>query len=225
MADKLPILPNNNYLYWALLSVLGTLSIIGGIFAHFMPEFPGDISVTLWIQSADNASLTAVMKGISSIFGDGGAVLTTIVVAAIVWWRLGRLESLIILLGGVFSIFNFAIKYAVNRPRPTSQLVQVLASEQQTSFPSGHACFTVIILGLVTYFVSHQLQNPSYRILLTVCAIIVTLIVGVSRVYLGAHWLSDVIGGYLVGGFFLVTLVWIYETLKIRLMKTHPNSL
>jgi membrane-associated phospholipid phosphatase len=225
MADKLPIPPNNNHLYWALISVLGTLSIIGGIFAHFMPEFPGDIAITLWIQSADNSSLTAVMKGISFIFGDGGAVLTTIVVAAIVWWRLGRLESLIILLGGVFSIFNFAIKYAVNRPRPTSQLIEVLAPTQQTSFPSGHSCFAVIMVGLVAYFAIHQLQKPSSRTLLISCAIIVTLVVGVSRVYLGAHWPSDVIGGYLVGGFILVTLIWIYETLKTRLIKTHPSSI
>ena len=202
MAESNTIKANDNHNYWLILGALGSISVIACVLAHFFAMFPGDLSLTLWVQSGANKLLTIVMKGISFIFGDTGAVLTGIILAGIVWWRIGRLEGLMIVAGGIVSLLNYAIKYAVDRPRPSSLLVQILAPEQQSSFPSGHACFTIIILGSLTYFAVHKLREPAWRILFLSGAIILTLLLGVSRVYLGDHWPSDVIGGYLVGGFF-----------------------
>lgn len=223
MAEKDITKHNINHTYWLVIGVLSAVSIIACASAHFMDVFPGDLGLTLWIQSATNGHLTPIMKGISFFFGDAGAPLTAIIIACIVWWRIGRIESLMIMAGGVTSILNYAIKDAVSRARPSPAMIQVLAHEQDSSFPSGHACFTIIILGLFTYFAIHQLRNAGQRIIFVISAAILALLLGVSRVYLGAHWPSDVIGGYLVGSVFLISLIWIYETYQMHFRNVHPT--
>jgi hypothetical protein len=145
--------------FWICFGVLIILSILACIFARFMAVFPGDVGVTLWIQSLANEPLTLTMKGISFILGGPGAIITVIIFASIVWWRIGRLEAVMILIGGIVSLLNYTFKDAINRPRPAPPLIQILTHEQQSSFPSGHSFFTFLILGLLTYFALRELPK------------------------------------------------------------------
>ena len=139
-------------------------------------------------------------------------MLVVVATGIVVWRRIGRLEAIMILVGGLITLVNTALKLAINRPRPSADLVHILSSEQGSGFPSGHAFFAILILGLTAYFISINLKNRAPRVLVLLCLIALILLIGTSRVYLGVHWPSDIVGGYLIGGFFLTMLIWFYRT-------------
>jgi len=158
------------------------------------------------------------MECISFIFGGWSSVLVVVATGIVVWWRIGRLEAIMIPVGGLITLVNTTLKLAINRPRPSADLVHVLSSEQGNGFPSGHAFFAILILGLTAYFISINLKNRVLRMLVLAGLIALILLIGTSRVYLGVHWPSDVIGGYLIGGAFLTALIWFH-----RIWKAHHS--
>jgi undecaprenyl-diphosphatase len=193
---------------------LAILALVISIYARFAPRFPGDLYLTLRLQSFDNHFLLAFMNCVSFIFGGWSSVLVVVIIGILVWWRIGRLEAIMIPVGGLITLVNTALKLAINRPRPSADLVHVLSSEQGNGFPSGHAFFAIVILGLLAYFAFINLKNRTIRMVVLVGLIALILLIGTSRVYLGVHWPSDVIGGYLIGGVFLTALIWFHRTWK-----------
>ena len=144
-------------------------------------------------------------------------MLVVVIIGILVWWRIGRLEAIMIPVGGLLTLVNTALKLAINRPRPSADLVHILSHEQGNGFPSGHAFFAIVILGLLAYFAFINLKNRTLRMVVLAGLIALILLIGTSRVYLGVHWPSDVIGGYLIGGVFLTALIWFHQTYKARL--------
>jgi membrane-associated phospholipid phosphatase len=199
-----------------ILGFLAILAVVISICARFVPMFPGDLYLTLRLQSFNNHLTLSIMECASFIFGGWPAVLVVVAIGIVVWWRIGRLEAIMIPVGGLITLVNMALKLLINRPRPSADLVRVLSPEQGNGFPSGHAFFAILILGLAAYFISVNLKNRNLRVLALAGLIALILLVGTSRVYLGVHWPSDVIGGYLIGGVFLTALIWFHRTWKAR---------
>jgi undecaprenyl-diphosphatase len=197
-----------------IVGFLAIIALVISIYARFTPRFPGDLYLTLRLQSFDNHFLLSFMDYVSFIFGGWSSVLVVVIIGIVVWWRIGRLESIMILVGGLITLVNTALKLAINRPRPSADLVHVLSGEQGNGFPSGHAFFAILILGLTAYFIFINLKNRVLRTLVLAGLIALILLIGTSRVYLGVHWPSDVIGGYLIGGVFLTALIWFHRTWK-----------
>ena len=159
-----------------------------------------------------------MLWSISYATGEWRAAVLVIIGGIVVWRCLGRLEGSLIPLAGLITFINDALKIAINRPRPTQDLVTIYLPETGKSFPSGHAFFAVLVLGMLTYLSITHMSKPGLRILTLSVFLVLVLLVGASRIYLGAHWTSDVVGGYIVGGWFLVTLIWLYQILKPRLV-------
>jgi len=203
-----------------IVGLLATLSLVMSIGARFLPKFPGDLSLILWLQSFSDHFILPAMAGVSFIFGGWCSAVLVIIAATVIWWRIGRLEALMIVVGGLITLANSALKLAINRPRPSADLVQVFTPLQSNGFPSGHAFFAILLLGLTAYFAYTTLTNRITRILVPAGLAALILLVGTSRVYLGVHWPSDVIGGYLVGGTFLGALIWFHRTRETR----HPQQ-
>jgi len=196
------------------IGILATLALVIFIYARFTRMFPGDLSLTLRLQSFDNHLMLSTMECISFIFGGWSSVLVVVAIGIVVWRRIGGLEAIMIPVGGLMTLVNTAFKLAINRPRPSADLVRVLSPEQGNGFPSGHAFFVILILGLTAYFIFTNLKNRVLRIPVLAGLIALILLTGISRVYLGVHWPSDVIGGYLMGGVFLAALVWFHRAWK-----------
>ena len=207
-----------------LIGGLVVLTLAVSFCARWTPRFPGDLPLTLLLQSIDNGLLRSVMEWSSFLFGGWRAVLFVVVSAAAVWWRLGRLEGAAVLVAGLVSLVDSAIKVVVNRPRPTPDLVRVFVAESESGFPSGHALFAAVVLGVLAYFIATHVRKRRLRLLSLAGLLLLMVSIGVSRVYLGAHWPSDVIGGYLVGGALLATLIWFYERWKDHLQARQSGA-
>ena len=154
------------------------------------------------------------MQWVSFIFGGWHSALVVIVIGILVWWRIGRLEAILIPVTGLLTLVNTALKLAIKRPRPSADLAQVLSREQDNGFPSGHAFFAILVFGLLAYFIFITVKNLSLRAIFLVGLVTLILLTGTSRVYLGVHWPSDVIGGYLIGGALLTALIWFHQAWK-----------
>jgi membrane-associated phospholipid phosphatase len=137
-----------------------------------------------------------------------------------------RLEAIVCLCGvGLGAAVNAMTKVIVARPRPDQSLVQVIAQYNHDSFPSGHTFFFVEFFGFLFFILYVTPLRPRVRRTFLISLGILIAFIGVSRVYMGAHWPSDVIGGYLAGTLWLVLMIKVYERLKTRqnAVKTSSN--
>jgi len=87
----------------------------------------------------------------------------------------------------------------INRPRPAKDLLRIIEVTKQQSFPSGHTLFYTVFFGFLFFLSWTRLPRSFWRVLLLALTGALILLIGPSRMYLGAHWLSDVIAAHLLG--------------------------
>ena len=100
---------------------------------------------------------------------------------------------------------NSVVKHLIHRERPDTMYVQSMAIRSY-SFPSGHAFGSMVFYGLIAYLCYRHLPQP-FGALVPVCLAILILLIGLSRVFLGAHFPSDVVVGWLLGGVALAIII------------------
>lgn len=157
---------------------------------------PGDetaIEVVEWLQTG---ALTSVAK-VVTWFGSGGFTWgLALVCAALLAWRRRWVEFWVLLAGMTIAQVGIdGIKDALDRPRPP----EPLASSEGSSFPSGHAAHSVIYLWLAVTIVLRLRPGMARATAVVVTGVVLTALVGLSRVYLEVHYLSDVSGGWALG--------------------------
>ncbi len=168
---------------------------------------PGDVALT---RSLQGVSFGWVVAGADALIWPLGVAL---VVGALLLRR--WTEAAFLFVAGVTSVVlgDGILKPLVARPRPTPQLVQVYEKADGFGFPSTTALFAVVLLGMLVYLASRSLgAAPSPRSTLLVrvmlgAVMLLVLAVSLSRVYMGVHWASDVIGSWLIGAAWLVALI------------------
>jgi undecaprenyl-diphosphatase len=125
-----------------------------------------------------------------------------IVVFLILKKRFGSLIGYITaVVGG--SILDFILKQFIQRTRPISDAT--LIEVGGFSFPSGHAMLSMVFYGMISYFLIRYIKSWKYRILIVISVGFLIFLIGLSRIYLQVHYLSDVLAGY-SGGFFWLTI-------------------
>jgi undecaprenyl-diphosphatase len=149
--------------------------------------------------------LTEVMRFVSDLVDWVGAVVLVVVIS-ILAFRFGhRREALFMALTAACAYaFSTFAKEIIGRDRPDSIYQAVLIDTP--AFPSGHAVHSVAFYGAAALLLTRW-TSGSKRLLLTSAVILLALLIGTSRVYLGVHWPTDVIGGWLLGGLWL-TFCW-----------------
>jgi undecaprenyl-diphosphatase len=105
------------------------------------------------------------------------------------------------------SVFEYIIKFIIQRPRPGMNLIQELGY----SFPSGHSIFAAILFSSLIYFYKDKIKNKIMRIIFILVNILIILFIGFSRIYVRAHWFTDVIGGYAAGFLIMIVVLWIFK--------------
>ncbi len=188
-------------------------------YVHFNPVLSVDVAITREFQESQTPFIKWTMIAVSYL-GNQSIIFTALIaLTALAFWLVRlRLEALLIVgLSSVSALTNLLIKLVVSRPRPSAQFVEILQAAPGQSFPSGHVMSYVTFWGLLFSLGLILFNRKRWwnYVLLIVPALFVVL-VGPSRIYLGDHWASDVLGGYLFGGLLLGIALWIYIKLKER---------
>lgn len=114
---------------------------------------------------------------------------------------------IIALVGG--ELLNLILKQIFARARPV--FVNPLVIERYFSFPSGHAMMSIIMYGMLVYLLWRLVKNHRLRIVMLFAAVLLVSVIGISRLYLGVHFFSDVIAGFAAGAVWLVTCILALE--------------
>jgi undecaprenyl-diphosphatase len=173
-----------------------------------------DTKILKALRSADDPARPAGPEWIEFALLDltalGGPTVLGLVVCAVVGFLLlqGRYRTSLVILATSISgeIVNTAMKHAFMRPRPT--VVPHLRDAVSTSFPSGHAMDSAVIYLTLGAMLMRVAERRLTKVYCLAVALVLTLLVGVSRVYLGVHYPTDVVGGWILG-FAWASLCWI----------------
>lgn len=103
------------------------------------------------------------------------------------------------------------LKSLIKRKRPT---ILRLINQGGYSFPSGHAMISIGIYGFLIYYFYNHINNKVLRNIICSILFIIIILIGISRVYLGVHYPSDIIGGYLISFIILIIIINILEIIK-----------
>lgn len=187
-------------------------------FAYLYPYFSFDLATTRFLQSFDSPLMLDLMRAVS-IPGNGitpHALTALTIIFLLVIRRRSEAAGLLLAAGGSATL-NTLLKLIIHRPRPDALLVHVFAQPGSLSFPSGHVTFYVCFFGFL-FFAAYALlprASTARRIALPLLLAPI-LLVGISRIYLGAHWLSDTLGAYLWSGVWLAFSLGMYRRWKAR---------
>lgn len=166
----------------------------------------GDRAIQSWMHRLATPMLTQVMLGLSWI-GSPFALVPAVTLAAVwMWCRRLKHDAVMVVaaaLGGV--ALNEMMKLYFKRLRP--DLPWAFVQEDSFSFPSGHSVLAMVMYGVIVYKAQNKLRSLWAKVALLVGALLMVVGIGVSRVYLGVHYPSDVAAGYFVGAVWLAAVV------------------
>ena len=175
-----------------------------------------DIPVSAWFHAHPDTAVTAFMLFVTQWHSTSGILLMSAVLA-VVLWRAGRhwwlLSLLLSVPGGL--LLNVAVKNIVRRPRPRFE--DALLSLKTYSFPSGHTAGATVFYGFLTLLLFAHVHDKPHRFVIAVAAAGMVLLVGLSRIYLGVHYVSDVAGAIVEGLLWLALCHAAVRTLQRRL--------
>ncbi len=190
------------YLF-VLLFFVDLIMVITGFSSNF------DNAISLFFSVHNNVIFTNIFKAISFICSPKFMIVLNVLLFIFIIVK-KKYKLLIIVLSSISSvIINNLVKIIVRRERP-DYLRMVM--EKSYSFPSGHAMISVLFFGSIIYLVNKY--NLKYKKLITFSLSTFVLLVGISRIYLGVHYLTDVVGGYLLGFIVLFLIIHLFERKK-----------
>ncbi|MBK8418804.1 phosphatase PAP2 family protein [Candidatus Villigracilis saccharophilus] len=206
-----------------------TLLLVAGSFAALtflvkaMPSFAVDLQISQFVQLINNPFF-ALFMGLISWPGFLPQSIIIAVLTVLLFYKLGlQWESLMVLFAATFSSgVNVLVKDLIQRPRPTAGMVNVISTLTSYSFPSGHVMFYLGYFGFVAFLIFSLLKPSLKRNLLLVLLCSLIILVGPSRIFLGQHWASDVLGAYLLGSLTLAVIIQFYRWGKTRFFVHQP---
>jgi undecaprenyl-diphosphatase len=172
-----------------------------------------DAAVRSWLHSFASPTLTKAMFAFSFMGDRGMVVFMSMALALFVyqrWWR-GLLWLSITMVGAL--VLNTTLKLAFARTRPEPFFGTLPHSY---SFPSGHSLFSFCFYGVLAGLIMARIRSRWLRVLTWSAAAIMVLLIGISRIYLGVHYPSDVIAGYLAGAIWVSAMVTVDRLRRTR---------
>ena len=226
VAKEIAPKPTRRWRAWGFQGYLVAATAAFGILlvlANRFNYFPIDLTITRGTQTINAAWFSNLMWAVSFLGYAPQAWLLVGAVVLVLYFIGLRWEAVTALLAALgASALGTLIKILVHRPRPGADLVHVVQQLNDPSFPSGHVLLYTAFFGFLL-FLAYMLLKPSFSrtFLLVILGSLVAL-VGLSRIYLGNHWASDVTGAYLLGSLWLALSVAIYRWGKTRFFVRQP---
>jgi undecaprenyl-diphosphatase len=202
-------------------------ALAGAVYFDSQPYFGWDLAITREFQASQWPGIEKLMRSVSLAGDDviwssilvGSAFLILLAVRA-------RREAMILLLAvATGQVVKIAVKNIIGRPRPNADLVNVLISAKEIkSFPSGHTVHYVVFFGFLLFLAFSLLRSRGLRWPIVALLGALIVLVGPARVYLGAHWTSDVLGGYMLGGALLLANISLYRRWSSTAVKRQQSD-
>jgi len=187
-----------------------------------------DTPAISWFAENRSEALTAVMTAITNAFGP---VVLPIVIAigCGVWiWRTREWRDPAMLVGAmiVSTLLSMVIKTIVERPRPPEDLQVIPGFEESFSFPSGHTTGAATLVLVTGYLLWREGRSKRALAAWALSSVVVIALVAVTRMYLGYHFLSDVLAGACLGLFVLGLVIMVDRWIDLRMSRAYgrPSS-
>jgi membrane protein DedA with SNARE-associated domain/membrane-associated phospholipid phosphatase len=175
-----------------------------------------DLSIYTLMREMRNAPADELMITITML---GDTIVMTVLALTVIAWLVWRKAYRAAYAAGfaiiAAKLFELAIKFGIQRARPIELAYR---GADLFSFPSGHATMAAVVFGILAVLVGHSMGRWGRAVVYGLCAIIVVAI-GYSRIYLGAHWLSDVAAGLLFGTVMMAAFGVVIEAIPPRRIK------
>ena len=189
-----------------------------------LTEFDTTLGQRLAEHRAAAPVLRVVLFGFTLLGAYEVLLVLVPVVAVLFWLRRKWLLGTVWLVAGIgSSLINSTLKHSFARPRPPWKDEWVW--EANESFPSGHSTASVVLVGLLAYMLVIGCPRWTGRVAILTGALLLILTIGFSRVYLGAHYFSDVVGGYCVGTAWLAVCITAVESVRLHLQRRTKTAL
>ncbi len=174
-----------------------------------------DSPISDWAVAHRNGTLTPLAITVSYL---GGTVAMTILVvlAVIIYGRRGqwREAGLVICTGLGSWVLVDGGKHLIGRERPPT--VNHVIVKTNLAYPSGHSLGSMAVIGILSVLLIPQIRRPAMRWVAGVAAVVFVAAVGLSRIYLGVHWPTDVLGGWVLGALLVTVCFAGYRDLERR---------
>lgn len=171
------------------------------IFSKLNSYFPVDLSVSRSIQSFQNPLFDSLMRFLSFV-GEPRISLSLLLAFSLMLFlfQLKKDAVVIVVSGFLLTLMTEALKISIHRSRPSPLLVhQFLPELTSPSFPSWHVLIFIAIFGYFLFIIQKRFRVGALKKVLEIICVLLILLMGTSRIYLGMHWLSDVLGSFLLG--------------------------
>lgn len=166
-----------------------------------------DAGVRAFVHQKASPGLTSLMRFMSALGAPGSLLLIgTAAVLAFrrLQWNRAAVRFLITVAGGL--LLDATLKIAFHRTRPVSFFGT--PEPQSYSFPSGHAMFSVCFFGALAALITARVRDPAARAAIWTVTVALATLIGLSRIYLGVHYPSDVLAGYAAAVVWVGTVAW-----------------
>ena len=185
-----------------VLFAIQTYLVVSNSLLHF------DVQLTSFIQSINWGPLTYALELLNASAGIWQVLIG--LVAVVVLFVVERRAGWLMAIGSISSLLDNVIKLVISRQRPPADLVHILNPTTGYSYPSGHAVFFTWMSFMLAFSLAPRV-NPRLRPVLWIAAGVVIVLTCIARVWAGAHWPSDVIGGVLLGLGWSAFVLWLPE--------------
>jgi membrane-associated phospholipid phosphatase len=181
-----------------------------------------DTRLADWLHEHASPDLTTFFEAVTRL-GNVSTLLVVVLLASAVLWRKGWIAELqLLVLAGVGAeIITVGLKHGFQRDRPFFS--DPLATESSYSFPSGHASVSLAVYGTLGFIAARHLGSRRAQFAVLAGTAGLVLLIGFSRLYLGVHFLSDVIAGYSLGIAWVALCVVLLQ-LRLRLKERRQTS-
>ncbi|MGE6376145.1 phosphatase PAP2 family protein [Peribacillus muralis] len=174
-----------------------------------------DSEVISVVQGWESPILTGIMKFFTYIGSTGSIIILSLFILIFLYKVLKHRVELVLFIAVMAGspLLNAVVKLCFQRTRPDlHRLIEIGGY----SFPSGHAMNAMSLYGILTFLLWRHIKVKWGRMLLIVMSTLMIFTIGISRIYLGVHYPSDIIAGYLAGGFWIATSIWFFQRYQDR---------
>ena len=201
MNKALEIVKNNKKIVILVISLSVFIFLLINVLCNNISDF--DTSIYNAMMSFKSDYMTFIMKTITR-FGDA-EIFILITVICLIFIRNKKIGGSIVINLASVALMNHVLKKIIQRPRPPLEFRMV--EESSFSFPSGHAMASMAFYGLIIYFINKNMKNNKLKKVICIILSILIFLIGMSRIYLGVHYASDVIAGFAISMVYLILYI------------------